>query len=126
MEIKTANDLYRIAKEFCIRNMLVKEDSPFSKQIYLPRIACKDGWTVSIQAGSCCYSIPREDLAKEYAGFELGYPSEREPLLDRWAEDNRWDESSDLNYTECIYPFTPVEVVDAVLEKHGGIDHVVS
>lgn len=116
MEIRTANDLYRVVKDIYLGTALVKPE-----MIRLPRVTCEDGWSVSIQAGACFYSIPRSDLASDYAAFELGYPSERDPLLDEWAEVNWLDENAELDYTQSIYPFTPVEVVDKVLEKHGGI-----
>ncbi len=126
MEIKTANDLYRFAREVCVRNNFVGEDKLFHGFI-LPRVVCKDGWSISIQAGRCMYSFPREDLADEYSAFELGYASQHEPLLDEWAETIWTLEENPRNmtdYTKCIFPFTPVEVIDAVLEKHGGIDHL--
>ena len=122
MEINTANDLYNVAKEICIGMTLTKgEIIGYPPLLRLPRVVCADGWSVSIQAGTCFYSTPRSDFASNYAAFELGYPSEREPLLDEWSEENRLDENAELDYTQSIYPFTPTEVVDAVLEKHGGI-----
>jgi hypothetical protein len=117
MEIKTANDLYKFATKACIANSMMPVEF-----VRLPRIVCKDGYSVSIQAGSAFYSWPREDLADEYGAFELGYQSDREPSLDEWAEPDY--STGEIDYLRCIFPFVPVEVVDAVIEKHGGIDHV--
>lgn len=86
----------------------------FSEDIQLPICECADGWKVSIQAGSPYYSIPRQANAGVYAGFELGYPTEAEPLLMDYAEDAE-------NPTSTVYPFTPTEVIKEVLSKHGGV-----
>lgn len=116
MKIETANELYRFAMKVCTANSMLPVEF-----IRLPRVVCADGYSVSIQAGSAFYSWPRENLAPEYGAFELGYQTEREPLLDEWAEEDF--RTGEINYLECIFPFVPVEVVDEVLKKHGGIDH---
>ena len=79
-----------------------------------PRVVCKDGFTISIQASFAHYSNPRLTIPGHYKEVELGYPTEAEPLLADYAED-----SDDLTHT--VYGFVPVELVDKVLAKHGGI-----
>ena len=123
MEINTANDLYKFARDICEASGFVLMDEPiYSRPIMLPRVVCKDGFSVSVQAGKALYSWPREDLADYYTAFELGYPSEREPLLDDWCE--RGFSEGEPDYTRSVYPFVPCGIVDAVLEKHGGIDRL--
>ena len=80
-----------------------------------PRIVCKDGFSMSVQAGYYLYSIPRIDMKSgNYEAVEIGFPSEKEELICKYAED-----SSD--YTETVYPYVPVEIVEQVIEKHNGM-----
>lgn len=107
------NGLYKAIWSICKMNGL--DRMYFGEgDIKMPRVECADGWNVSIQAGAFAYSIPREPGAEEYKAFELGYPSDWEPLLEEYAEDPS-------NFTETIFPFTPTEVVEEILRKHGGI-----
>lgn len=79
------------------------------------RIVCNDGFCVSVQASKGHYCQPRETIAKGYISFELGYPSDDEELLIPYAEDEE-------RPTDTVYPYTPAEVVQNVVDKHGGID----
>ena len=76
-------------------------------------ITCEDGFTMSVQASRYHYSLPREDEGPHHA-FEIGFPSEPEELIIRFAEDAS-------SPTETVYGYVPAEVVDAVIAKHGGI-----
>lgn len=77
------------------------------------RVECKDGFSMSVQAGLHLYSTPRE-RASRYTAVEVGFPSEREPLLMEYAEDPG-------EPTETVYPYVPVGVVAKVIKKHGGM-----
>lgn len=82
-------------------------------------IECKDGFTMSVQGSEYNYSTPREDNpADGYTHVECGYPSSTPvtPALLDYAECG-----GNAKYTDAIYPYTPVEVVEAELEAHGGI-----
>lgn len=79
-----------------------------------PRVVCADGYSVSIQANKFTYCSPRIDGAAHYDEVELGYPSAEDPLINDYAEDSEY-------YTETVYAYVPVEIVDKLLEKHGGI-----
>ena len=83
----------------------------------LPHIVCTDGFTMSVQVGYSLYSKPKK-VAKRYSEVEIGYPSEREPLLEKYVESF----FVTPDFTDSIYPYVPVKVVDKVLKKHGGID----
>jgi len=87
-----------------------------------PRIVCHDGFSISVQAGKGMYSNPRK-TAIEYTELELGYPSEVEELIIKHSDifPNYSKEEGD-DYTKTIYPYTPIETVKAVIEKHGGIN----
>ena len=84
----------------------------------LPQIVCSDGFSMSVQVGFSLYSTPKK-VAKRYSNVEIGYPSDHEPLIEKWAE-NLFEDSPD--FTDTVYPYVPVKVVDEVLKKHGGID----
>lgn len=93
-----------------------KED--FNKRFYVrPRIFCKDGFSLSVQANEGAYCTPRrmvEDGNETYYEAEIGYPSEVEPLIMEFAEEP--------HYTDTVYPYVPTSLIEQVLEKHGGID----
>ena len=79
------------------------------------RIHCNDGFSISIQASACHYCEPRRTFKGPYTEVQLGYPSCSEELLIPYME----DDSCEPEYT--IYPYVPIEVVDEVIKKHGGI-----
>lgn len=78
-----------------------------------PRVLCADGFTVSVQAGHGLYSTPNCD-ADAYTQVELGFPSTKDEALMKYAQNRKQP-------TETIYGSVPVELVDKVLEAHGGI-----
>ena len=109
--------------EFIKNNLKVEvlNDDPLMKHIMtssrLPHIVCTDGFEMSVQVGYSLYSTPKK-VAKRYSEVEIGYPSEHEPLLDEYVESIY----EDPDFTDSVYPYVPVKVVDKVLKKHGGID----
>lgn len=86
-----------------------------SYPVIRPCLICVDGFSMSVQASENHYCEPRENFLKHYDAVEIGYPSEEELLLLDYAEDP--DE-----LTDTVYGYVPTELVDKVLEKHGGID----
>ena len=88
----------------------------------LPHIVCADGFSMSVQVGYSLYSTPKK-VAKRYSAVEIGFPSEPEELIKEWAEFLPFsEEDEEPDYTDTVYPYVPVKVVDKVLKKHGGID----
>ena len=88
----------------------------------LPQIVCSDGFTMSVQVGFSLYSTPKK-VAKRYSAVEIGFPSEHEPLIEEYAETFYKEDGEDItDYTDTVYPYVPVKVVDKVLKKHGGIN----
>ena len=47
--------------------------------------------------------------------IELGFPSRKEPLLSKYMDD------ADNPDTETTYSYVPIEVMDEVIQKHGGV-----
>lgn len=78
-----------------------------------PRVICEDGLSMSIQAGLQQYSTPSED-ADVYSHVEIGYPSMLVDEILEYAE----DKYEPLN---TYYHNVPVEIVDKVIQCHGGI-----
>ena len=96
-----------------------RRETKFKKKLIRqtsPPFKCKDGFTVSIQAGESLYSTPREWNAEKYTAVELGYPSEEDPLIAEWAE------NPDDSGTNTVYGWVPVDVVNKLIDKHGGLD----
>ena len=111
--------------EFIKKNLKVKvlSEDPLMKHIAtssrLPHIVCADGFSMSVQVGYSLYSTPKK-IAKRYSAVEIGFPSEPEELIKEYAE-SLYDEDA-TDYTDTVYSYVPVAVVDKVLKKHGGID----
>ena len=118
-----------IINEFILRNLKVTypaEEYSSLKHIMttsrLPHIVCEDGFSMSVQVGYSLYSTPKK-VAKRYSAVEIGFPSEPEELIMEWAEFTPFgEEDEEPDYTDTVYPYVPVGVVDKVLKKHGGID----
>ena len=99
--------------EFIQKYRTVTKLVPGMTSSHTPHVVCKDGFKMSVQAGQSLYSEPR-DVADHYEEVEMGYPSEEEHLFAKYAEDEK-----DLCNT--VYGYVPVELVNKVIEKHGGI-----
>ena len=114
--------------EFIKKNLKVKvlSNDPLMKHIAtssrLPHIVCVDGFEMSVQVGAHLYSEPKK-VAKRYSEVEIGFPSDHEPLIEEWAEFIPFgNEDGSIDYTDTVYPYVPVKIVNKVLKKHGGID----
>ena len=77
------------------------------KPIWLtPVVVCKDGFEMSVQESPNHYS--------GYGSVEVGFPSSKESLLMPFAQQPKTP-------TKTVYGHVPVEVIDEVILKHGGI-----
>lgn len=92
----------------------------FSKTIFgtpalRPIAVCADGFNLSIQASSMHYCRPSKDLQDgDYSKVELGNLSETVEEFLPYAE-------NEARPLFTVYGYVPVETVDAVLAKHGGM-----
>jgi hypothetical protein len=89
-----------------------------------PRIVCRDGFSISVQANSGAYCSPRSDNGP-YHEYECGYPS-NVPLSQRFREYSDAANCGkgypkDEEYTETVYPYVPAYLVRHELDLHGGI-----
>ena len=123
VNIKKVKMMKTSINEFIKNNLKVEvlSEDPLMKHMMtssrLPHIVCSDGFEMSVQVGYSLYSEPKK-VAKRYSAVEIGYPSEREPLIDKYVESIY----EDPDYTDTVYPYVPVKIVNQVLKKHGGID----
>ena len=83
-----------------------------------PRIVCKDGFSISVQANSLHYCLPREDNIP-HTHMEGGYPSSTplDPELLGMAE--MMNKGADP--TQTVYPYVAREVFEREFALHGGI-----
>ena len=103
--------------QFLKKYRKVKQLVPGMTSSYTPHVVCNDGFTMSIQAGQSLYSTPKDD-AKRYKAVEVGFPSEEELLIKKYAEDQE-------NLCDTVYGFVPTKIVDTIIKKHGGINEEV-
>ena len=80
-----------------------------------PSMVCADGLSLSVQGHYGAYSYPRDDFAEQYQQVEIMGPKKADELLAPYERD------CNAVGDEMIYPYVPVEVVAAVIEKHGGL-----
>jgi hypothetical protein len=68
-----------------------------------PRIVCKNGVSLSVQAGEYLYSTPRTNHASFYATVEVGFPSVRPP--EEWEPyfDGEWQEKGFIGTLKRIW-----------------------
>lgn len=92
----------------------INVDDLIRMQMIRPRAKCNDGFSISVQASFCHYCEPRQDGLEEYDSVELGYPSSPDKLIADYAED-------DEDLTNTVYGYVPIDVVEKLIEKHGGI-----
>ena len=92
----------------------------FSKTIFgtaalRPEAVCADGFSLSIQASSMHYCRPSKDLQDgDYSKVELGNLSETVEEFLPYAE-------NEARPLFTVYGYVPIETVNAVVAKHGGI-----
>lgn len=79
-----------------------------------PRIVCVDGFSLSAQATQGAYCSPRQNVGP-WREVEVGFPSAPPELIGHLAEDPD-------DPTRTVYPYVAVELVERLIEMHGGPD----
>lgn len=74
---------------------------------------CADGLEFSAQASKYHYCTPR-DSQGPWAAVEVGFPNREVPEFMEYAEEPE-------RPTDTVYGYVPVEVVEAVVDAHGGL-----
>ncbi len=98
---------------------LIQTYKPDDKNKYVnlrPRLICADGFSLSVQASATHYCIPRvNEEGGIYVEVEIGYPSVEEENLMPYIDGNANEP------TKSVYGYVPIEIVDTIIAKHGGI-----
>lgn len=100
--------------EYLKRTLKVYECDGYRFQDIRPRLRCMDGFVISVQASRTHYCEPAINEAEKYVSVELGFPNIEDPLIIEYAEEID-------NPTETVYAYVPIEIVNELIEKHGGI-----
>ena len=82
----------------------------------IPPVICADGFHMSVGVGVFYFSRPRNCDAEEYTHMGIEFPSDADPLILEYAYDKD-------HPTETFYIYVPVDLIDAVIAKHGGARH---
>lgn len=85
----------------------------------IKRIVCKDGYSFSCQVNEYAYCNPRKSGAFPYSSVELGFPSEKDTIINSYAEDSK-AEKDEEGYVDTVYGYVPVQTVIKLIKKHGG------
>ena len=76
-------------------------------------VVCTDGFRISVQASAFTYCTPRSNRGP-WTHVECGFPSgDPGPAMLEFADNA-------LAPSESVYPYVPVEIVQALIEQHGG------
>ena len=97
---------------------VVRHSTDFLMLGLRPHIICADGLKLSIQASKAHYCRPRSNVGP-YTAVEVGFPSKRVEELMPYID------GPDEEATTTVYGYVPVEVVEQVIEKHGGVAEIV-
>lgn len=101
-----------------LKETLEQHEYVFDKNVIVqdirPYVKCKDGFGISIQASDGHYCTPRVNGDVIYEEVELGFPNMEDELIAEYAEDP-------YDLTGTVYGYVPVEIVNQLIEKHGGI-----
>jgi len=104
-----------LAKQYLKDSYKAKVIAGYSYQDVRKRVFCNDGFNVSIQASNTCRCTPQENLEDgNYSEVELGFPSDTDDLIIPYAEDP-------TDVLRTVYNYIPIEIVDELIKKHGGI-----
>lgn len=88
-------------------------------------ITCADGFSLSVQANNGAYCRPRTNIA-EWSAVEVGFPSAKPEFFAEYAESSGYTnedtgEVEFIDYTNTVYGYVPIELVEQCIELHGGM-----
>ena len=84
-----------------------------------PIVVCNDGFRLSIQASKYHLCTPLKNNRTDYTTFELSMLSEEIPELEEFKI---YDNGPLNRFDTQTYGFVPREIVEEILEEHGGIN----
>lgn len=84
------------------------------------RLVCNDGFSMSVQEGDHLYSKTNNNGVVTHV--EVGFPSGAVPELSEYCDGSFDPETGEEDADElCVFGYVPVEVLEQVIQKHGGI-----
>ena len=107
----------------CKRTQMSMEETYKSTFFVLPRIHCKDGFSISIQVHNGNYCASENGVrtfGTDWKLVEWGFPSEQIDAEKYHAEENFYEEEIDT--TQTVGGYVEIELMDTLLQEHGGID----
>ena len=107
----------------CKRTQMSMEETYKSTYFVLPRIHCKDGFSISIQVNNGNYCASENGLytfGTDWKLVEWGFPSEH---IDAKKYNAVIDfDEEDIDTTPTVGGYVEIELMDKLLQEHGGID----
>lgn len=101
------------------RRFIMDKINKFLKKIFIEngdvtyRLVCKDGFKISIGASVFHHCDPCKNKAWPYKSVQLNFPSELDDLIGDYAQDPK--------EMGNVYSYVPIDIVNELIEKHGGI-----
>lgn len=80
----------------------------------IPRVICADGFSMSVQARSSAYCLPRNSSGP-WSAVEIGFPN---ASVEAFMPYIKGDDDADP--TEVVYGYVPLRTVAGVIASHGG------
>lgn len=117
------------------KNIMGTPMSYKNQLFFCPTIHCKDGFSVSLQIHNSNYCSSENGyrmMGVDWKELEFGFPSMNEK--DMWVHSEMWgnsnwdEEGEEMPFNETGFDVTdsvgriPIEVMQDICEKHGGID----
>ena len=107
----------------CKRTQMSMEETYKSTYFVLPRIHCKDGFSISIQVNygnNCASENGPYTFGTNWELVEWGFPSEHIDAKKYNAEN--YLEEEEIDTTQTVGGYVEIELMDKLLQEHGGID----
>lgn len=103
-------DVNEWLKLTCRTRKLKRNETIYVAQMIRPAAIMSDGFSVLIDAGDFFSSEPRKNGKRKYKSVEVTFPLYPDELLPKEESENG-----------CKWHFVPVERVNELIRKHGGI-----
>jgi hypothetical protein len=95
-----------------IMSMLAQALRPQDRK-HFDRVVCADGFSVSVQASDSAYCSPRDNIGP-WTSVECGFPTEKDPVLEQYAEDPG-AEITDDGKVKTVYGWVPSEIITQII-----------
>ena len=101
------------------KNTLESMSETYKREyFFIPRVYCKDGFNISIQANNgnyCASENGTREFGLDWHEVEWGFPSD---VIDP----DKYNAENCSNIKETVGGYVDVDLLDSLLNEHGGID----